>query len=72
MQVKQAYYSLSLEYHPDQQQGNPEKFRAISEAYEILSNVKKRTLYDKGFYNPRVAATSEEADSFAKAVHIKK
>lgn len=50
-EIKNAYYKLSMVYHPDKNQGNAEyaqKFRAISEAYEILGNVKSRKLYDKG------------------------
>lgn len=50
-EVKSAYYKLSMMYHPDKNQGNPEssqKFRDITEAYEVLGNVKTRKLYDKG------------------------
>lgn len=49
--IKRAYYKLSLEYHPDKNQGcsvSPEKFRSITEAYEILGNVSSRAQYDRG------------------------
>lgn len=49
--IKSAYYKLSLEYHPDKNQGcsmSSEKFRSITEAYEILGNVTSRAQYDRG------------------------
>lgn len=49
--IKKAYYQLSLEYHPDKNQGclaSSEKFRSITEAYEILGNVATRAQYDRG------------------------
>lgn len=55
-EVKNAYYDLSKLYHPDRNQGetqeqrdqHSQKFRDITEAYEVLGNVKSRRLYDKG------------------------
>eukprot|EP00918_Siedleckia_nematoides_P030714 GHVU01066519.1.p1 GENE.GHVU01066519.1~~GHVU01066519.1.p1 ORF type:complete len:371 (-),score=48.80 GHVU01066519.1:736-1848(-) len=46
--VKKAYRKLSMKYHPDK---NPDpqaadKFREISEAYQILSDEEKRKIYD--------------------------
>lgn len=49
--IKQAYYKLSKLYHPDTNKDSDnaaEKFRAISEAYEVLGNYRLRRLYDKG------------------------
>jgi len=47
--IKKAYRSLSLKYHPDKNGGDPEavsKFQKISEAYEILGDTQKRKEYD--------------------------
>jgi DnaJ-class molecular chaperone len=46
-EIKKAYKLSALIHHPDKNGGNDEKFKEISEAYEILMNPKKRTKYDK-------------------------
>jgi molecular chaperone DnaJ len=52
--IRKAYRHLARKYHPDLNPGDKkaeEKFKEISEAYEILSDEKKRKIYDQyGFY----------------------
>ena len=49
-EIKKKYRSLARDLHPDKNQGNvalEEKFKAVSEAYDILSDSKKRAEYDE-------------------------
>src|ERR1700757_3653023 len=63
--IRKAFKKLARKYHPD---GNPgdksaeEKFKALSEANEVLSDAKKRKIYDQvGFYSDNIDPAAAEA-----------
>jgi len=50
-EIKPAFRKLAKKYHPDRWYGEDVIFREIKEAYDCLSDVKKRRIYDSIFMN---------------------
>src|SRR5258705_9973362 len=63
--IRKAFRKLARKYHPDVNPGNKaaeEKFKTLSEANDVLSDPKKRKLYDQvGFYSDNIDAATAEA-----------
>merc|ERR1719356_1458430 len=45
-EIKKAYRKLAVKHHPDKG-GDPEKFKEITRAYEVLSDSEKKSKYDR-------------------------
>ena len=66
-EIKKAYRKLSKQYHPDinKEADAEDKFKEISEAYEILSDEQKRAQYDQfGHAGPNQGFGGGGADGF--------
>ena len=64
-EIRKAFRKLARKYHPDVNPGDKsaeERFKTISEANEILSDPKKRKIYDQlGFYSDNIDPAAAEA-----------
>ena len=74
--IKDAFRSLAKKYHPDTNKGNKaseKKFKEIAEAYEVLSDDKKRQEYDKinNFNQPEVKPNNYTQTNQAKQAYSK-
>jgi DnaJ-class molecular chaperone len=64
--IKKAYRKLSVKFHPDKNDGDSffeERFKEIQEAYEILSNSSKRSIYDLK-YEQRFTEKNDTTSSY--------
>src|SRR5216683_849116 len=66
-EIRKAFRKLARKYHPDVNPGDKgaeEKFKALSEANDVLSDPKKRKIYDQvGFYSDNIDPATAEADA---------
>lgn len=67
--IRKAFRKLARKYHPDVNPGNKqaeEKFKELSEANDVLSDPKKRKIYDQvGYYSDNI--DPETAEAYARA-----
>src|SRR3989440_4308335 len=63
--IRKAFRKLARKYHPDVNPGDKsaeEKFKTISEANDVLSDPKKRKIYDQiGYYSDNIDPATAEA-----------
>src|SRR6266849_5000406 len=66
-EIKKAYRRLARKYHPDVNPGDKaaeERFKQMSEAFDVLSDPKKRSVYDRfGEYSDNLANAAASAGS---------
>src|SRR5271157_2843183 len=69
--IRAAYRKLARKYHPDLNPGDKsaeEKFKQIQEAYEVLSDTKKRQMYDQfGFNTPGQGGVPPQGGGYGHA-----
>ncbi len=71
--IKKAYRKMAMKHHPDRNQGDAQseaKFKAVKEAYEILSDGDKRAAYDQHGHagvDPNMRGGAEGFGGFADA-----
>src|ERR1700739_827967 len=70
-EIRKGFPKLARKYHPDVNPGDKaaeEKFKALSEANDVLSDPKKRKIYDQvGFYSDNIDSATAEAYARAGA-----
>src|SRR3989442_2795082 len=72
--IRTAFRKLARKYHPDLNPGDKaseEKFKQIQEAYDVLSDSKKRQMYDQyGFYSENLPGGAPPGSGEAGGVHF--
>src|SRR5688572_23719551 len=73
-QIKKAYRKLALQHHPDKNEGSPEaeeRFKEITQAYEVLRDPEKRQLYDRyGEQGLRGSGGAQGGFDFSDALEV--
>jgi molecular chaperone DnaJ len=54
-EIKKAFYKLAHQHHPDKNKGDDKKFKEVNEAYQVLSDDKKRAHFDQFGTSPGAA-----------------
>ena len=71
-EIRKAFRKLARKHHPDVNPGDKkaeERFKEISEANDVLSDEKKRKIYDQlGYYSDQIDPAAAEAAARAPAV----
>ncbi|KAK2380656.1 chaperone DnaJ-domain superfamily protein [Trifolium repens] len=76
-EIRRAYRKLAMQWHPDRWTRTPSllseakcNFQKIQEAYSVLSDPKKRTMYDAGLYDPQEEEDEEFSDFVDEMVSL--
>ena len=69
-EIRKAYRRLARKYHPDLNPGDKaaeERFKSVQEAYDVLSDSKKKAIFDQyGFYSDQAAAAAQSIRTYCR------
>lgn len=66
-EIKKAYRNLAFKYHPDRNGDDPEaeaKFKEVNDAYQVLSDLTRRQIYDSGESGQQNTISDEDFAEF--------